>query len=79
MYVLIKQMEILYSEVKEISQIDIRFIANKYVLDDIRFDAQVGGTSNNIEESCANFATRALGLTSPLLTTHQIDNCTEGW
>lgn len=40
---------------------------------------QVGGTTDNIEESCATFATRALGLATPLMTTHQIDNCTEGW
>ena len=40
---------------------------------------QVGGTTDNIEETCATFATRALGLTTPLRTTHQIDNCTEGW
>lgn len=40
---------------------------------------QVGGTTDNIEETCANFATRALKLTTPLKTTHQIDNCTEGW
>ena len=40
---------------------------------------KVGGTTDNIEESCATFATRALGLTAPLRTTHQIDNCTEGW
>lgn len=40
---------------------------------------QVGGTTDNIEESCATFATRALALKEPLKTTHQIDNCTEGW
>ncbi|KVI01079.1 Pseudouridine synthase, catalytic domain-containing protein [Cynara cardunculus var. scolymus] len=39
----------------------------------------VGGTTDNIEETCATFATRALELTTPLTTTHQIDNCTEGW
>nr|XP_043610209.1 RNA pseudouridine synthase 6, chloroplastic-like isoform X2 [Erigeron canadensis] len=38
----------------------------------------VGGTTDNIEETCVNFATRALALTTPLKTTHQIDNCTEG-
>lgn len=40
---------------------------------------QVGGTTDNIEESCATFTSRALGLETPLLTTHQIDNCSEGW
>lgn len=40
---------------------------------------QVGGTTDNIEECCATFASRALGLETPLKTTHQIDNCTEGW
>jgi len=40
---------------------------------------QVGGTTDNIEESCATFASRALDLPEPLKTTHQIDNCTEGW
>ncbi|XP_021719668.1 RNA pseudouridine synthase 6, chloroplastic-like isoform X2 [Chenopodium quinoa] len=53
-------------------------IDDNYVILDKPAGTSVGGTSNNIEESCANFATRALGLTSPLLTTHQIDNCTEG-
>ncbi|GER56271.1 pseudouridine synthase family protein [Striga asiatica] len=38
----------------------------------------VGGTTDNIEETCATFATRALGLEVPLRTTHQIDNCSEG-
>ncbi|KAL2931479.1 RNA pseudouridine synthase 6 chloroplastic [Bienertia sinuspersici] len=53
-------------------------VTDSYVVLDKPTGTSVGGTSNNIEESCANFATRALGLTSPLLTTHQIDNCTEG-
>ncbi|KMS96730.1 hypothetical protein BVRB_8g200350 [Beta vulgaris subsp. vulgaris] len=53
-------------------------ITESYVVLDKPAGTSVGGTSNNIEESCANFATRALGLASPLLTTHQIDNCTEG-
>lgn len=44
----------------------------------VNFD-QVGGTTDNIEESCVTFASRALGLDAPLRTTHQIDNCTEGW
>ncbi|RWW88698.1 hypothetical protein BHE74_00002410, partial [Ensete ventricosum] len=38
----------------------------------------VGGTIDNIEECCAMFASRALGFDTPLRTTHQIDNCTEG-
>lgn len=40
---------------------------------------QVGGTMDNIEETCATFASRALDMPEPLKTTHQIDNCTEGW
>eukprot|EP00252_Welwitschia_mirabilis_P014588 TRINITY_DN3204_c0_g1_i3.p1 TRINITY_DN3204_c0_g1~~TRINITY_DN3204_c0_g1_i3.p1 ORF type:complete len:391 (-),score=54.75 TRINITY_DN3204_c0_g1_i3:122-1294(-) len=38
----------------------------------------VGGTSDNIYETCAKFTTLALGLKTPLRTTHQLDNCTEG-
>ncbi|KAF6999633.1 hypothetical protein CFC21_015631 [Triticum aestivum] len=38
----------------------------------------VGGATDNIEESCVVFTSRALGLASPLMTTHQIDNCSEG-
>ncbi|GAB4826617.1 hypothetical protein Ancab_033511 [Ancistrocladus abbreviatus] len=53
-------------------------IADSYVVLDKPSGTSVGGTSNNIEESCATFATRALGLVDPLRTTHQIDNCTEG-
>ncbi|XP_056687838.1 RNA pseudouridine synthase 6, chloroplastic-like [Spinacia oleracea] len=53
-------------------------VTKSYVILDKPAGTSVGGTSNNIEETCANFTTRALGLTSPLLTTHQIDNCTEG-
>lgn len=53
-------------------------VTESYVVLDKPAGISVGGTSNNIEETCANFATRALGLTSPLMTTHQIDNCTEG-
>ncbi|CAO2842579.1 unnamed protein product [Amaranthus hypochondriacus] len=53
-------------------------ITESYVVVDKPAGVSVGGTSNNIEECCANFAAHALGLTSPLLTTHQIDNCTEG-
>ncbi|XP_054777323.1 RNA pseudouridine synthase 6, chloroplastic-like isoform X2 [Prosopis cineraria] len=53
-------------------------VAESYVVLDKPAGTSVGGTTNNIEETCAMFATRALGLTMPLLTTHQIDNCTEG-
>ncbi|XP_061347923.1 RNA pseudouridine synthase 6, chloroplastic isoform X2 [Gastrolobium bilobum] len=54
-------------------------ITESYVILDKPAGTSVGGTTDNIEESCATFATRALGLTTPLMTTHQIDNCTEGW
>jgi hypothetical protein len=40
---------------------------------------QVGGTVDNLEEMCATFVGRALGLKDPLIVTHQIDTCTEGW
>ncbi|CAI0407154.1 unnamed protein product [Linum tenue] len=53
-------------------------VADSYVVLDKPAGTSVGGTTDNIEESCATFATRALGLTEPLKTTHQIDNCTEG-
>ncbi|KAF8391509.1 hypothetical protein HHK36_023814 [Tetracentron sinense] len=53
-------------------------VAESYVVLDKPAGTSVGGTTDNIEESCATFATRALGLTTPLKTTHQIDNCTEG-
>ncbi|KAK9267502.1 hypothetical protein L1049_009930 [Liquidambar formosana] len=53
-------------------------VAESYVILDKPAGTSVGGTTDNIEESCATFATRALGLTTPLKTTHQIDNCTEG-
>ncbi|XP_057536739.1 RNA pseudouridine synthase 6, chloroplastic isoform X2 [Amaranthus tricolor] len=53
-------------------------VTESYVVLDKPAGTSVGGASDNIEESCANFTTRALGLTSPLFTTHQIDNCTEG-
>ncbi|KAJ7946266.1 RNA pseudouridine synthase 6 chloroplastic [Quillaja saponaria] len=53
-------------------------VAESYVVLDKPACTSVGGTTNNIEESCATFASRALGLTTPLITTHQIDNCTEG-
>ncbi|MED6143887.1 hypothetical protein PIB30_009959 [Stylosanthes scabra] len=53
-------------------------VEDSYVVLDKPAGISVGGTTDNIEESCATFATRALGLTTPLMTTHQIDNCTEG-
>ncbi|XP_010267715.1 PREDICTED: RNA pseudouridine synthase 6, chloroplastic [Nelumbo nucifera] len=53
-------------------------VTESYVVLDKPAGTSVGGTSDNIEESCVTFATRALGLTIPLKTTHQIDNCTEG-
>ncbi|KAL3519499.1 hypothetical protein ACH5RR_017648 [Cinchona calisaya] len=53
-------------------------MTESYVILDKPAGTSVGGTTDNIEESCATFATRALGLTTPLMTTHQIDNCTEG-
>ncbi|XP_048447086.1 RNA pseudouridine synthase 6, chloroplastic [Pyrus x bretschneideri] len=53
-------------------------VTDEFVVLDKPAGTTVGGTTDNIEESCATFATRALGLTTPLMTTHQIDNCTEG-
>uniref|UniRef100_A0A7C9A4K8 Pseudouridine synthase RsuA/RluA-like domain-containing protein n=2 Tax=Opuntia streptacantha TaxID=393608 RepID=A0A7C9A4K8_OPUST len=53
-------------------------VTRSYVVLDKPAGTAVGGTSDNIEESCVKFATCALGLSSPLFTTHQIDNCTEG-
>lgn len=53
-------------------------VTESFVILDKPAGTSVGGTTDNIEESCATFATRALGLTAPLRTTHQIDNCTEG-
>ncbi|XP_054777320.1 RNA pseudouridine synthase 6, chloroplastic isoform X2 [Prosopis cineraria] len=53
-------------------------VAESYVVLDKPAGTSVGGTTDNIEETCATFATRALGLPTPLMTTHQIDNCTEG-
>ncbi|KAL3519494.1 hypothetical protein ACH5RR_017643 [Cinchona calisaya] len=53
-------------------------MTESYVILDKPAGTSVGGTTDNIEESCATFATHALGLTTPLMTTHQIDNCTEG-
>lgn len=53
-------------------------ITDDYVVLDKPAGTSVGGTSDNIEESCATFTSRALGVETPLKTTHQIDNCTEG-
>ncbi|RHN49279.1 putative tRNA pseudouridine(31) synthase [Medicago truncatula] len=53
-------------------------VEESYVVLDKPAGTSVGETTGNIEESCVTFATRALGLTTPLITTHQIDNCTEG-
>ncbi|KAK4492738.1 hypothetical protein RD792_000057 [Penstemon davidsonii] len=53
-------------------------VNDHYVVLDKPAGTSVGGTTDNIEESCATFATRALGLEMPLRTTHQIDNCSEG-
>ncbi|CAM8929847.1 unnamed protein product [Rhodiola kirilowii] len=53
-------------------------VTESYVVLDKPAGTTVGGTTDNIEESCATFASRALGLAEPLKTTHQIDNCTEG-
>ncbi|KAM1005106.1 hypothetical protein ACFX2J_005182 [Malus domestica] len=53
-------------------------VTDEFVVLDKPAGTTVGGTTDNIEESCATFATRALGLTTPLMTTLQIDNCTEG-
>ncbi|KAL8214713.1 hypothetical protein R6Q57_004162 [Mikania cordata] len=53
-------------------------VTDSYVVLNKPAGTSVGGTTDNIEETCVNFATRALEFTTPLLTTHQIDNCTEG-
>ncbi|GMI91482.1 hypothetical protein like AT4G21770 [Hibiscus trionum] len=53
-------------------------VTDSYVVLDKPAGTSVGGTTDNIEESCATFASRALGFSTPLKTTHQIDNCTEG-
>ncbi|XP_062187753.1 RNA pseudouridine synthase 6, chloroplastic-like isoform X2 [Phragmites australis] len=53
-------------------------VADDYVVLDKPAATSVGGTTDNIEESCAVFTSRALGLETPLMTTHQIDNCSEG-
>ncbi|XP_071689703.1 RNA pseudouridine synthase 6, chloroplastic-like [Rutidosis leptorrhynchoides] len=53
-------------------------VTESYVVLNKPAGTSVGGTTDNIEETCVTFATRALELTTPLRTTHQIDNCTEG-
>ncbi|KAI3740970.1 hypothetical protein L2E82_31445 [Cichorium intybus] len=53
-------------------------VTESYVVLNKPAGTSVGGTTDNIEETCVNFATRALELSTPLKTTHQIDNCTEG-
>uniref|UniRef100_A0A1J3CJN2 RNA pseudouridine synthase 6, chloroplastic n=1 Tax=Noccaea caerulescens TaxID=107243 RepID=A0A1J3CJN2_NOCCA len=53
-------------------------VTDSYVVLDKPLGTTVGGTMDNIEETCATFASRALDLPEPLKTTHQIDNCTEG-
>ncbi|KAI5656820.1 hypothetical protein M9H77_25613 [Catharanthus roseus] len=53
-------------------------VTESHVVLDKPAGISVGGTTDNIEESCATFTSRALGFEAPLLTTHQIDNCTEG-
>ncbi|ESQ55190.1 hypothetical protein EUTSA_v10025093mg [Eutrema salsugineum] len=53
-------------------------VTDSYVVLDKPAGTTVGGTMDNIEETCATFASRALDLPEPLKTTHQVDNCTEG-
>ncbi|XP_047317161.1 RNA pseudouridine synthase 6, chloroplastic [Impatiens glandulifera] len=53
-------------------------VSDEFVVLDKPSGTSVGGTTDNIEESCATFAARALGYSESLKTTHQIDNCTEG-
>jgi 23S rRNA-/tRNA-specific pseudouridylate synthase len=52
---------------------------DSYVVLDKPAGVSVGGTVDNLEEMCATFVGRALGLKDPLIVTHQIDTCTEGW
>ncbi|KAH8957014.1 hypothetical protein BDL97_07G070700 [Sphagnum fallax] len=51
---------------------------DSYVVLDKPAGVSVGGTVDNLEEMCATFVGRALGLKDPLIVTHQIDTCTEG-
>ncbi|KAL5197859.1 hypothetical protein ABZP36_001371 [Zizania latifolia] len=53
-------------------------VTDNYVVLDKPAATSVGGATDNIEESCTVFTSRALGLETPLMTTHQIDNCSEG-
>ncbi|XP_052163341.1 RNA pseudouridine synthase 6, chloroplastic [Oryza glaberrima] len=53
-------------------------VTDNYVVLDKPAATSVGGATDNIEESCVVFTSRALGLETPLMTTHQIDNCSEG-
>ncbi|OAY73160.1 RNA pseudouridine synthase 6, chloroplastic [Ananas comosus] len=53
-------------------------VTDSYVVLDKPAATSVGGTTDNIEECCVTFASHALGLETPLRTTHQLDNCTEG-
>lgn len=53
-------------------------VTDSFVVIDKPAATSVGGSSDNIVESCATFTSNALGLETPLKTTHQIDNCTEG-
>ncbi|KAJ8761892.1 hypothetical protein K2173_005603 [Erythroxylum novogranatense] len=53
-------------------------VTESYVVLDKPAGTSVGGTTDNIEENCVTFTSRALGLIELLMTTHQIDNCTEG-
>ncbi|EFJ05993.1 hypothetical protein SELMODRAFT_136149, partial [Selaginella moellendorffii] len=57
-----------------------RIIANEesFVVLNKPAGVSVGGSVDNVEEICSTFATRALNLEQPLVTTHQLDNCTEG-
>lgn len=53
-------------------------VTDSFVVLDKPAATSVGGSSDNIEETCATFTSRVLGLDTPLKTTHQLDNCTEG-
>ncbi|KQK14838.1 hypothetical protein BRADI_1g18900v3 [Brachypodium distachyon] len=53
-------------------------VTDNYVVLNKPAATSVGGATDNIEESCVVFTSRALGVDSPLMTTHQIDNCSEG-
>ncbi|XP_062189694.1 RNA pseudouridine synthase 6, chloroplastic-like isoform X1 [Phragmites australis] len=53
-------------------------VSDDYVVLDKPAATSVGGATDNIKESCAVFTSHALGLETSLMTTHQIDNCSEG-